>query len=267
MPSYIDLSLRITDPLDDSRLFAIGAEAQTAQALYRPMLPQQEGGRALLAPPLYYQLAAGTADVRAVNDFVLDEAEAQGALLGAFCTVEPKYGDHAVRELERVAARGAKGVVWSPRAQGLFGDDATLIALHRQAHALGLRSIFRSEPYSLNEALWRGWTMARACPEAPLIISGALGAWDNVQAIVGMKGGADNIVYDTAELAPTVSLAPLVALLGADRFLFATGGLERADTAAARVEAQLRENGAGEDVVEAILWRNAARLLGLEEGL
>jgi len=268
MTGYIDACLRITDPLDDSRLFDIAGDPGIAESFLQNVMPAGAGGRCIVAPPLYYLLAAGIGDVRAVNDFILEKCAGSPQIIAGLGTIEPKYGDPAEAELERLAAAGACGVVWSPRAQGIMGDDHTLGHLHRRAHELGLVSVYRSEPYSLNEALWRGWVLARQCPEASLLISGGLTSWDNVQMIRGFDGGPANVFYDTAMFARTVNLAELVSTIGPERFVFATGGAEPADRAASRLEAQLRAGGAENDCINAILRTNAVRLFRLgEDGL
>lgn len=265
MKGYIDTCLRICDPLDDARLFDIMGEREFAESLLNNVMATAEDGRCMIAPPLYYRLSRGIEDVRILNDFMLSMPNSGGPVIGAFGTVEPKYERAAEEELGRLADLGACGVVWSPRAQGLFGDDAALIALHRRVHELGMVSVYRSEPYSLNEALWRGWLVARQCPQAPLVISGALSSWDNVQMILGFDGGPENVIYDTAQVARTAGFGGLVASLGADRFVFASGGVEPAGHSARSLSQLLVDAGADDSTIQAIMQKNAERLFRLVE--
>ena len=264
MGSYIDVSLRILDPLDEYRLFEFPADAAAARATYQRVAPAGTDARCVLTAPTYYLLARGAQDMRAVNDFLLGERQAGGPVAAVFGVAEPKYDHHALQELERLAAQGAAGVIWSPRAQGVFGDDALLASLCRRAHELGLRSMVRAASYSSNEALWRAWRLARYCPDMPILVSGALQNWDNAQSIAAAEGAPENIVYDTAGWTTSTDPARLLDVVGQARLLFGTAGLCCADHAAAELERRLRQAGVSDAAVEAVMWGNAARLLGLE---
>ena len=267
MTKYIDISMRLADPLDEFRLFDMAgdaAAAAAAAALYRRVAPRQNGGRCVLAPPLYYLLAAGAADVRAVNDFVLAQARQDRTVAAALGVVEPKYEDDAFRELERLASLGGKGVVWSARAQGVFADDTRLAPLCRRAHELGLRSIFRAAPFSTNEALWRIWRLARECPEVPIVVAGALQTYDYAQFIEANGGGPDNLLYDTAGWTVSTNPVRLLALVGEQRVLFGSGALAPADEAAADLQRHLHRAGIAAAAIERVMWMNAATHLNLE---
>ncbi len=263
MPDYIDVSARIVDPSDEYRLFDLTADPQAALAIIADLGPRQGGGRCVLAPPTYYQLASGVEDLRCVNDFVLAQRKPGGAVCAAFGVAEPKYQDAAIAELARIAALGARGVVWSARAQGVFADDALMADLCHRAHDLGLVSMLRATPYSANEALTRIWGLARRCPDMPLIVSGALMSYDYAQAILSGQGG-DNLLYDTAGWGLASALPHVVSALGAGRVLFGTGGGSPPDEAAAGLRKALQGAGLPGGAVDDILWRNAVRVLGLD---
>ena len=106
---------------------------------------RRAGVQRMLTPPIYYSLANGIADNRAINDALLVAAAAHPGWR-AFGVAEPKYGNAAAAELDRLAAQGAAGVVWSPRAQGLFGNDHSLAELVRHAAGRGLVSMIHSAP-------------------------------------------------------------------------------------------------------------------------
>ena len=264
MERYVDISLRLVDPLDEHRLFEFPADAAAAEGLYRRLAPTHAEGRCVIAAPTYYLLAKGAADVQAVNDFVLHQQRLLKQALAAFGVVEPKHQDHAVKELERLAARGAKGVVWSPRAQGVLGDDALMAALCRRAHELGLASMVRTEPYSTNEALWRIWRMASDCPEVPILVTGALQAWDNAQLIASSKSAPLNVLYDTAGWTIATDPLRILDVVGQTRLLFGTAGLGCADEAAAQLQRRLRDGGLCAAATAAVMSGNACGLLGLE---
>ena len=263
MQSYIDISAQPIDPLDDFRLFDPTMEREATQRLIDRLLPRAAYGRCLLSPPPYYLLARGAQDMRAVNDFVLRQWARCGAVAGCFGVSEPKYGEKGIAELDRIAGLGMKGVLWSPRAQGMFGDDPLLAELCRHAHKRGLRSMVRAASFSTNEALWRTWRLASQCPDIPIIVTGALRNWDNARMIAHERGGPGNVHYDTAGWTVSTDLARMVSLLG-ERLMFGTGGTETGDAGADRVTTSMRRADVSEAMIEAVLGGNAVRLFGLD---
>ncbi len=215
--------------------------------------------RRMLTPPVYYSLANGIADNRAINDALLAAAAARPGWR-AFGVAEPKYGEAAVAEIERLASLGAAGVVWSPRAQGVFGNDRSLADLCIHADKCGLASMIHSAPYSVNEGLWRLWALAAQCPGVPLVMLGAFESWENIQLAREHRGGGDNLFYDLSLLSESWDLDALVGSLGADRLLLGSGGADLLERTLGVVE---RSSVSGE-AKEAILSGNATRLFALE---
>lgn len=211
----------------------------------------------LLTPPLYYTLTNGIADNRAINDALLAAASKRPGWR-ACGVAEPKYGDVAAAEIERLAALGAAGVVWSPRAQGMFGNDSSLAELCVHAAKCGLVSLIHSAPESVNEGLWRLWALAARCSGVPLVLLGALESWENIQFIREHKGGGENLFYDLSLLSESWDLDALIASLGAERLLFGSGGGDLLDRTLGIVE----RSAATAEAKQAILSGNAARLLG-----
>ena len=211
--------------------------------------------RLILTPPTYYSLANGVADNRAINDAL---AAAAGARPGARAcgVVEPKYGDVAAAELERMASIGLAGVVWSARAQGFFANDHSLAELCRHAHSLGLVSLIHSAPYSINEGLWRVWALAALCPGVPLLVTGGFESWENIMLARENKGGPEGLFYTLSHLSETWDLDGLAGSMGAERLLFGSGGGDLFERTLGIVE----RSGLAADAKEAILARNAGAL-------
>ena len=268
MPGFsrlIDISLRIVDPLDDHRLFDMHGDAAEMAARIDALMPSPGAGRCLLSAPAYYLLANGVIDMEAVNRFLLAQRRRCAQVIGVFGVVEPKYGDAAYEALERLARSGARGVIWSPRAQGIFGDAPLLADLVRKAHGVGLLSMVRAAPYSTNEALWRIWRLAEQCQEIPIIVSGALQNFDSAQMIAQSAGRHDNLYYDTAGWTASSFVPHLVNIIGA-RLLFGTAGLEPSVAGAERLASDLKHAGIGDRAISDLLSGNASRLLSLNEG-
>ena len=256
----IDVSLRILDPLDDHRLFDMRADAAEMEALIDERAPGADTGSYFLVAPTYYLLARGVEDMAAVNDFLVAQRRRCPGIRGLFGVVEPKYGDQAIAGLERLARAGATGVVWSPRAQGMFGDDLLLADLVRRAHALGLLSMMRAAPYSTNEALWRTWRLAEQCENIPILVSGALQNFDSAQMISQSAGGPANLHYDTAGWTVSTFLPRLTVILG-QRLLFGTGGLEPFASGAERIVEALGQANVAEGMIGGLLGAHASCLI------
>jgi predicted TIM-barrel fold metal-dependent hydrolase len=213
----------------------------------------------LLTPPVYYSLANGIDDVRTINDTLAAAAAGLGSR--AFGTVEPKFGEAAVAEIERLGSLGAAGLIWSGRAQGLFGNEHLLAEHIRHASRCGLVSMVQAAPYSINEGLWRLWSLAAQCDGAPLVVLGALESWEAIQFVRENRGGAANLFYDLSAMSEGYDLDHLVAAMGAERLLLGSGG---GDGLAATLGV-LERSGLPAEAREAIGWRNATRLFGLAE--
>lgn len=256
MEPPIDVNFRSVAVADEFEL----VDSQSISARIAERLAQDHPpALRLLTPPVYYSLTEGIADNRAINDALVDAA--RGIDSRAFGVAEPKFGEAAAAEIDRLASLGAAGVIWSPRAQGLFGNDHTLAELIRHAHALGLVSMIHSAPYSINEGLWRLWALAALCGDAPVVLLGALESWENIQLVRDRKGGGDRLFYDLSAMSEGYDLDHLVGSMGHDRLLFGSGG---GDGIAATLGVIQRATIPAE-AKAAILRHNAARLLGLTE--
>ncbi|MCB2074803.1 MAG: amidohydrolase family protein [Novosphingobium sp.] len=231
---------------------------EMAQAHRRARQPPASSGQTRfgLTPPLYYNLADGIAANRRINDALRQAANASGDVW--FGVVEPKFGEAAVSEIHRIAGLGAAGVVWSPRAQGLFASDRSMSAMCRAAADSGLLSMIHSAPFSVNESLDRIWNLATACEGAAIVVIGAFTSWENIQIARNARGGPGNVSYDTSGLGETWDLQGLIADIGADRLVFGSGGPRFSSEAMELIERSALEP----PDRDAILSANAARLLG-----
>jgi predicted TIM-barrel fold metal-dependent hydrolase len=215
--------------------------------------------RRLLTPPVYYSLANGIDDVRTINDVLV--AAGAGLESRAFGTVEPRFGEAAAAEIERLGGLGAAGLVWSGRAQGLFGNEHMLAEHIRHAARHGLVSMVQAAPYSINEGLWRLWALAAQCDGAPLVVLGALESWEAIQFVRENGGGAANVFYDLSAMSEGYDLDHLFAAMGAVRLLLGSGG---GDGLAATLGV-IERSALPAEAREAIRWRNAVRLFRLAE--
>lgn len=223
-------------------------------------LPAGCEARFQFTPPLYYSLADGIADDRRINDALIAAASRVNGFAAG--VAEPKYGEATLEEIERIAALGARAIVWSARAQGVFANDRLMADLCLHASGRGLVPMIHSAPFSVNESLERVWSLARKCGSVPMVVVGAMASWENVQAIADNGGGPENLFYDLSGLASTWDLASLVGSGCTARLLFGSGGPRFLAGLFGIIEACSLDP-ADRD---AILTGNAERLLALGEG-
>lgn len=224
-----------------------------AQAAHRHL----DDGVPILVPPIYYSLAAGIADNRRINDALLEAASRLG---GKACGVaEPRFGEPAMAEIERIAAAGAVALMFSPRAQGCFANDHVMVEACGQVARCGMAAMVRSAPYSINESLPRIWELARSCEQVRFIVVGAFASWENIQLARWNKGGPANVTYDLSGLVEAHDLRFLLEDLGGGRLLFGSGGPAHDPVLRSLVD---RCTPPGEDR-DAVLSGNARALLKL----
>ncbi len=213
-----------------------------------------------LTPPLYQSRAQGIADNRRINDALVAAASRVNGL--AACVAEPKYGEATLAEIERAASLGARSIVWSARAQGVFVNDQLIADLCHHASGHGIVPMIHSAPFSINESLERVWSLARQCSSIPMVVVGAMASWENVQTIADNRGGPENLSYDLSGLASTWDLLSLLGSSCTNRLLFGSGGPRFLPGLLGLIDACALDPGDR----DAILFGNAERLLGNSEG-
>ncbi len=202
-------------------------------------------------------------DCRRQNDLLLDRCAAAPGRLWPFITVDPKLGTTAVAELERCIATGRfKGVKFHPWLQAFAPSmvKATMVDLLKRAAAAGLPVLFHdgTPPYATTFQIAAA---ARWVPEATVVL-GHAGLADYCLA-------AGQLVRDVPNLYACVcgpragDVRYLVDVAGTDKVLFGSDfGLSDWLILADRLDA-VRFAGLSGTNLEAVLWRNAARLLRL----
>ncbi|NLS79347.1 MAG: amidohydrolase [Chloroflexi bacterium] len=205
------------------------------------------------------------ADIRLSNDAVHVLMQRLPAHVVGFCYVNPVHGSLAVDELrQRVEQQGFRGVkLWV----ATYADDPRVDSIVEAAAAYGIPLLvhcwvkvggqsvsggnlpFESTPMHLGR-------LARRHPKARFIMAHLGGDWE-----YGVRVARDcpNISVDTSgSLAERDSIESLVDAVGIERVLFGTDNSDLDFCLGKIVGADLTD-----DQREAILWRNAARLLDL----
>jgi hypothetical protein len=264
-PRAIDVHGHLGPGDDENALFTVPGYDEFEAWLAGYALPP--GAPGILTAPAFYAYPGGLADSRRLNDLLAAVVRAQpGHFLGFCGTVEPHFGNAGFEEVDRLATLpGCVGVVWRPKAHGAFADATTLVNLVRRAASHGLVPMVHASPRSANEALWRVWNLAEACPGVRIVALGALEGWDQGEQVLANAGRAPHLLYDTTGVAHgNAGLRRFVAALGAGRLLFGTGALTPRDAEETAVAHEaIAGGGLSGDDVERVLWRNAAGLFRL----
>lgn len=203
-------------------------------------------------------------DCRRHNDLLLERCAATPERLWPFVTVDPKLGPAAVAELERCIATGRfKGVKFHPWLQAFAPSmvKETMVEIFRRAAAAGLPVLFHdgTPPYSTTFQIAAA---ARWVPEATVVL-GHAGLADYCLA-------AGQLVRDIPNLYACVcgpragDVRYLVDVAGPGKVLFGSDfGLSDWMILQDRLDA-VRFAELSESESEAVLWRNAAKLLHLD---
>jgi len=205
------------------------------------------------------------------NDYLLDVASHHPKRVVAFCAVQPSEPESAVREIERCARGGAKGIgELRPDAQGYTLADETIAPVIEAAMALKLVILPHiSEPMGHmypGKGVVRpeqAYEFAMRYPAAHLVCAHWGGGLPFYALMPEVRRALANVYFDTAashylysrEVFPTVG-----KLVGTEKMLLGSDfPLIRQSRAVAEVEqAQLSE-----DEKAAVVGGNAARLLGI----
>ena len=250
-------------------LFSEGGRMTTAEELVAAM--DEDGVDVSVA------LGYGWCDLavaREANDCLLDAASRFPRRIIAFCAVHPAWGDDALREIERCADAGARGIgELHPTSQGVdLASGASVEPIAQSAVARGLPIVVHgSEPVGHAYAGKGGTTpdqllaAALRFPDVTWVFAHWGGGLPFYALMPEVREALANAYFDSAASpflydADVFSVASRAA--GAERILF---GSDYPLLRAGRVIAQARDTLDARDA-QAVLGGNAARLLGLADG-
>ncbi len=204
------------------------------------------------------------------NDYLLESASRWPGRIIPFCMIQPTSPDIAIREMQRCASAGARGIgELRPDIQGYRLDDTELLSpVIEAAIALGLvLLVHASEPVG-HQYPGKGtvtpeqpYALARAFPDLTLVCAHWGGGLPFYALMPEVASTLTNVSYDTAAsqylYRPDV-FRVVADIVGQNHILF---GSDFPLIGQQRVLDHVRGAGLADDVQHAILCDNAERML------
>ena len=277
----IDFHAHICPPSFNARREEIGQADVTFDQLY-----SNPKAKLAAAPDLLSAMENSNVDVtvvmgpgwtsrkiaREANDYILESAgDNPGRLIG-FCSVNPAWGDDAVHEVERCAAKGARGIgELHPDTQEFDIDSLEQMApLMDTAKKLGLITLVHSSEPAGHQYPGKGkttpdklWTFVQNFPDNVIVCAHWGGGLPFYGLMPEVESGLANVYFDTAAspflYRPTV-FESVAGILGADRILL---GTDYPLLTQRRLLDQVAESHLTTAQKESIIGGNAKKLLGI----
>lgn len=214
-----------------------------------------------IARSVVQPVASKASQVRSINDWVAALADDS---VTPFAAMHPDLPD-PVAEMEHLVALGIPGFKLHPEYQAFSPDEERLDPLYVAAAKHGLIVYFHAgEDIALPDVHSTPQAFARLLDRHPdlTVVLAHMGGWRQWDEVQRHLAGRD-VYFDTSFTLPYLGegrFAELVAAHGVEKVLF---GSDAPWGNLSRDVAQLRTMPFSEQDLDAILWRNAARLLGL----
>jgi hypothetical protein len=221
--------------------------------------------QAAIMPTHSYQRPNGLKDTCAVHDALIRyramNPERFPALFG---TMEPRYGEDGLDEIDRIARLGFQGISWHNRFQGLPVDHPVMHSFILRSHAVGLVPLIHCIVSDF-EAVWRLRVLAERMPDGIFICADGLTNADNFDAVIATAEACPNIYFDTTtSVVGSGGVERFVERISAERLLMGTNlysGSRRPITTTGLDN--VREARLSDEDRALILGGNTRRLLGL----
>jgi len=214
-----------------------------------------------IARSVVQPVASKASQVRSINDWVAALADDSIIPFGA---MHPDLPD-PVTEMEHLVALGIPGFKLHPEYQAFSPDEERLDPLYVAAAKYGLIVYFHAgEDIALPDVRSTPQAFARLLDRHPdlTVVLAHMGGWRQWDEVLRDLAGRD-VYLDRSFTLPYLDeerFKELVAAHGVEKVLFGSDG-PWGDLS--RDVAQLRAMPFSRDALDAILWRNAASLLGL----
>jgi predicted TIM-barrel fold metal-dependent hydrolase len=180
--------------------------------------------QAILIPGHGYLRPEGVADTRRINNGIATyRDQLPERFPAALGVAEPLHGAAGVAELRRVRDElGLVGFSVHARFQGVSTDSPLVLALVRAAAELGLVPFIHAVEGVPDEAIWRVQQVARAVPDATIVVLDSFGGSEQARLAVIVAEQTPNLVFDTSLAHHYMFVEAMIAAVGYERVVFGT---------------------------------------------
>jgi predicted TIM-barrel fold metal-dependent hydrolase len=177
-----------------------------------------------------------------------------------FVRLNPRFGDMAVDVLDRaIRDFGFKGVKLHPSSYNLIPFGEATVKIFRRAADYGLPVLLHCTDEMMCLPLQIEMAMERS-PETVVMLA-HVGGFFHTEDVIRVCERKPNAYIDTSEIPNSKKLRQVVERIGPERLLFGTDiPTDNPELEIYKVHAA----GLGEEAVEMILWKNAAKLLNVD---
>ena len=200
-------------------------EALAAERAARIAIMDAGGVRqAAVIPGHAYARAKGVVDTVAVNDRIAAYRDARPDRFPvAIGIVEPTYEEAGLPELDRCARHlGLAGISFHTRFQGVSMDGPWVLRFVARTVELGMVPVLHAMTESSEEALWKTAEIARALPDAAMLVLDAFSSFEGTREAFAIAERCPNLLWDTSLSYNFDFLEQLARRFGAERVVFGT---------------------------------------------
>jgi len=206
-------------------------------------------------------------DFKEANDKIIECVEKYPNRLIGFCTVTPLHGDFALKEIERCASAGLKGIKLYPPGHGFYPLDSSLMdPLMEEAQRLKLVLLTHTDFNTKICTPFHAARLAQRFPSVPIIIAHFGEDPDVCHWVPDIVKHTENVFLDTSctpDIPESIYVLP-VRKIGAERLLFGS------DSPTVSPEVNLKKLEVAEELYglrkeekRKILGENAQRILNM----
>jgi predicted TIM-barrel fold metal-dependent hydrolase len=247
------------------------AEGDALEADYRARVATMDRLgilQASLMPGHSYPRPGGLAHTRAMNDRLAAYRKRDPDRFPAIAgTVEPRYGEAGLEEIDRMHALGFQAISWHHRQQGLPINHPVMHRYAARMADLGMVPFVHTFVGADFEEIWRLRDLALAFPAVRFLCMDSMTDAAAFEEALAAGARTPNLLFDTTSLAlGPAAIERFVETLGAERLLF--GSNLYSDSPAEQLESldAVRQANISAPERAAILGGNARRLLGIVSG-
>lgn len=225
--------------------------------------------KGLVMPSHAYPNPNGLADTQTINDQM---AEARDSYPGKFPialgTVEPMYGEQGLEEVDRMMNElQLDGVSWHNRWQRSYVDSQMMYSLIERAAEHDAVVLLHAYFESNLEEPWRVFNVINDFPDVDFIVADAFSGSKEGKKTTHWAAelDRDNVLFDTSGAKHIEKqLSSFVDEVGVENLVFGGGGYsDNERTSLPLPTEQIQQSSLSETEKRALLWDNAARVLGI----